>query len=245
MRPIRKADSPIAGDFNAYGDAKPELVSRLGKYCSYCERRIETLLAVEHIEPKDGDNGKPHLEKRWSNFLLACTNCNSCKGSKAVDFQSLIFPDRDNTFFAYIYTDDGRVESSSLLTAAQKTIADNTLNLLGLDKKRQEFTDSNGALVALDRVSQRMEMISTAQVSLAILESDPTNEGFKVLIVNQALASGFFSIWMKVFAMHPDMKLRFINAFKGTAESNCFNIANGQPVKPAPNPDQLAHGGKV
>lgn len=62
MRPVRRGSSPIANDFNRYEDAKTDLISRiskghlkerhLGSYCSYCERRIETNLAVEHIEPK-------------------------------------------------------------------------------------------------------------------------------------------------------------------------------------------------
>ncbi|HHI5045582.1 TPA: HNH endonuclease [Vibrio parahaemolyticus] len=245
MRPVRKRASPIVGDFNKYEDAKPELVSRLGLYCSYCERRIPALLAVEHIEPKKGPFGQPHLEKRWSNFLLACTNCNSCKGDDRVDFQSMLFPDRDNTYQAFHYTDDGKVESHAALTPAQKVIANNTLNLVGLDKARVNSLDSNEQQVALDRVSQRMEAIGVAQVALKLLQAEPVTGSTQEAIVMLAQQAGFFSIWMKVFDAYPDMKIRFIKAFDGTEDSGCFDMTTGNSVTPAPNPDALAHGGKA
>jgi uncharacterized protein (TIGR02646 family) len=244
MRPITKSTSPITGLFNQYEDAKPYLVSRLGLYCSYCERKIPTLLAVEHIEPKDGQFGQPHLEKKWSNFLLACTNCNSCKGSKQVDFSQLLMPDRDNTYHAFYYTDDGKVESNSTLTQAQKTLAENTLKLIGLDKAVQIYKDSNDELVALDRGAQRMEAIATAQVALTLLNSSPNNQ-MRQAIEIMAVEAGFFSIWMKVFDAFPDMKVRFIRAFKGTEDSGCFDMTTGSPISPAPNLDGLANGGKV
>lgn len=244
MRPIRKNASPIAGDFNKYEDAKPDLVSRLGLYCSYCERKISTLLAVEHIEPKDGQFGKPHLEKKWSNFLLACTNCNSCKSSKQVDFSQLLMPDRDNTYHAFYYTDDGKVECNPTLTLAQKTFAENTLKLVGLDKSIQTYTDSNDELVALDRGAQRMETIATAQHALRLLNSSPNN-AMEQAIEMMAVQAGFFSIWMQVFDAFPDMKIRLIREFKGTEESGCFDMATGNPITPAPNLDRLLNGGKV
>lgn len=244
MRPIRKNASPIAGDFNHYEDAKPDLVSRLGLYCSYCERKISTLLAVEHIEPKDGQFGQSHLEKKWSNFLLACTNCNSCKGSKQVDFSQLLFPDRDNTCHAFYYTDDGKVESRSTLTPAQKIFAENTLKLVGLDKSVQTYKDSNDELVALDRGAQRMEAIAIAQEALRLLNSCQSIEMMRAIEM-MAVEAGFFSIWMQVFDAFPNVKIRLIRVFKGTEESGCFDMATGSPITPAPNPDGLANGGKV
>ena len=244
MRPVRKGVSPVEGDFNQYEDAKPDLVSRLGLYCSYCERKISTLLAVEHIEPKDGDFGQPHLAKRWSNFLLACTNCNACKGSKQVDFQRQLFPDRDNTFHAFSYEDDGTISLSSALSPEQKVIAQNTLRLVGLDKTVQVFKDSNDKQIALDRGAQRMQAIATAQEALNLLVHN-LNDGMMRAIEIMAIEVGFFSIWMKVFDAHPDMKVRFIKAFKGTENSGCFDMRTGTPIIPASNPDNLSSGGKV
>lgn len=49
MRPVLRGDSPQAMDFANYRDAFGELASRIDMFCSYCERRIVTQLAVEHI----------------------------------------------------------------------------------------------------------------------------------------------------------------------------------------------------
>lgn len=73
MRPIERGPSPRATDFDDYRDAFPELASRLGSYCSFCERRIPTNLAVEHIQPK-ALPAYAALVGRWDNFLLACVN---------------------------------------------------------------------------------------------------------------------------------------------------------------------------
>lgn len=245
MRPVRRGDSPRSDDFEHYEDAKPELVSRLGMYCSYCERRVSTLLAVEHMEPKGGDYAKPELAGRWSNFLLACTNCNACKGSKPIDFSGLMFPDRDNTYVAFTYEMDGTVAPSAALSDANQQKARDTLRLLGLDKPLQVFLDANGQQVALDRVAQRLDVFARAQDSLSDYRDNTDNEAVKRLIVNLALSDGFFSIWMRVFADCPEMKCRFIAAFSGTAQSGCFDCDSGDVVEPAPNPDQLVHGGKV
>ncbi|EGQ9329011.1 TPA: HNH endonuclease [Vibrio vulnificus] len=241
MRPVSKGASPVKGKFKKYQDAKPDLVDRLGSYCSYCERKIATLLAVEHIDPK---SLTPGLEKKWSNFLLACTNCNSCKGDGPVDLQKLLLPDRDNTFEAYIYNDDGTIEPSAQLTKGQRTLALETLNLVGLNKPPEKFLTTNGKAISLDRSGQRMEAILKAQNALNNFNMCPV-EPMKDMIVNLALETGFFSIWMRIFDTVPEMKVRFIEAFNGTLRSGCFDIVNGSVVCPAPNPDSLNHGGKV
>ncbi|HDU8645487.1 HNH endonuclease [Morganella morganii] len=245
MRPVNKGSSPVSGDFSDYEAAKPDLISRLGKYCSYCERRVQSMLAVEHIEPKDSDYGKPELIGRWSNFLLACVNCNSCKGKKEVDFEQLIFPDRDNTFHAYVYEEDGNIALAQHLTPAQKVMAGNTLRLVGLDKAMQVYTDSNGEQVALDRVAQRMESFATAQSALSDMNDAPNCINLKNSITRNALSDGFFSVWMTVFNDYPDMKLRFIRAFTGTEGSGCFDMNTGDNITPAPNHNCLDCGGKV
>lgn len=192
MRPVRRDVSPIATDFAHYEDAKPELISRLGGYCSYCERPIKTNLAVEHIEPKNGPFAQPDLQGRWSNFLLACVNCNSHKGSKQVLLQDILLPDRDNTFLAFVYEADGKIKISDSLTAAQAVWAQNTLGLLGLDKEWSETLDQNGQQVAIDRESQRMEAMATADHALQGFMKQANNNVLEEMIVNLALATGFF-----------------------------------------------------
>lgn len=245
MRPIRRNASPITVDFEPYTAAKPELLSRLGSYCSYCERPIKTNLAVEHIEPKKGEHGQSRLKGKWINFLLACVNCNSTKGDKQVILQNLLLPDRDNTSAAFIYTEDGRVAVKNTLTSSQKTMAENILKLVGLDKRTSVVLDSNGQQVAIDRVAQRMEATGKAKAALAGLNQQIDNNILKGIIVELALATGFFSVWMTIFDGMPDMKLRFIHAFKGTEQSGCFEHVNAHLVSPAPNPDRLSNGGKV
>lgn len=244
MRPVRKGSSPVAGDYGNYEDAKPYLVSRLGPYCSYCERPIATMLAVEHVQPK-GLTQYKHLEGSWSNYLLACVNCNGTKKDKDVHPAAYLLPDRDNTFAAFSYLPDGTIEpSEKAVDNGLQAMAQATLELTGLEKAAIQTPDINGRQVALDRVSQRMEIWGIAEVSKVDLDNDPDNQVLRRSIVQIALSSGFFSIWMTVFADDPDMLSRFVDAFPGTRASGCFD-ANGHPVSPAPNPDLLSDGGKI
>ncbi len=248
MRPVRKGQSPVDVDFKKYKDALPDLIGRIGEYCSYCERKLPTSLAVEHIEPKDGPDGRPELVTRWTNFLLACANCNSCKSDKKVNLKRLVFPDRDNTFIAFVYKDDGTVSYSRNLLPRRQVAARNTLTLLGLDKSQNALLTSNGQNVYWDRVSQRMQCLMQAREAKELILISPQVNTLKEMVIKQAKLSGFFSIWMKVFdeiPVMPEMKLRLIQAFQGTVDSGCFDLNTGNSISPAPNPDNLVHGGKI
>jgi len=241
MRPVYKRNSPINGDYADYRDAFPELQARIDPYCSYCERRIPTNLAVEHIQPKD-DELYPELEGSWNNYLLGCVNCNSTKGNKDVVLGDVFLPDRDNTFCAFEYTSDGKVLVANGLTADQEVMAKTLQILVGLEKEIRTICDENGRIVAIDRISQRMEVWSIALESKSELEETPT-DGMRRQIARTAAAHGFFSVWMKVFADDADMRRRFImDSFPGTA-SDCFDAA-AVPVSPRPAND-LEHGGKI
>ena len=246
MRPVSKGLSPRQTDYPDYADAKPELIARLGHYCSYCERRIATNLAVEHIQPKDGQHGHPGLIGAWTNFLLACVNCNSAKKDKEVVLSELLFPDRDNTFACYEYTPDGKVKVSAGITHAQARMAAATLKLVGLDKYPKKIVDSNGDPVAIDRVAQRMECWAIAQDSLQDFIQAPVGakQIFIRAVVRTAVASGAFSIWMAVFHAYSDVKIELIRAFAGTQGSGCFDMHTGTTITPSPNLDNLSHGGK-
>ncbi|KDN96589.1 hypothetical protein EI16_10065 [Hydrogenovibrio marinus] len=253
MRPVRRNNSPQATNFNDYADAKPHLIGRISKgknvrglhlasYCSYCERPIPTSLAVEHIEPKKGPFGKPQLETVWTNFLLACVNCNSTKGDKQVIFSDLFFPDRDNTFFAFEYKADGTVIPNPSLSARHQITAKKTLDLCGLRKKKSQGKKTD---IALERVGQRMQIWGQAEDSLVDYRKDPANNAVVNGIVNLMVATGFFSVWMAVFDDIPEMKVRFIQAISGTEESGCFDMADGSVISPHPNADNLQDGGKI
>jgi len=245
MRPVCRGPSPQAGDFDPYDAAKPYLIARLGSYCSYCERRVVTQLAVEHIQPKKGTHGHPHLIGCWHNYLLACVNCNSAKGDKQVVLADLLLPDRDNTFAAFTYLPDGTVQPAAVLAQPLIELAKGTLALTGLDKPIQEAMDENGKLVAIDRVSQRMEAWAIAEEVKADVDAQPDNGAIRRGAVNTARGYGFFSIWMTVFGNDADMRHRLIDAFEGTRDSGCFDAETWEPISPAPNPDQLSDGRKL
>lgn len=241
MRPVLRGDSPRPTDYENYRDAFPELVSRIGPFCSYCERRIPTQLAVEHIQPK-GLEAYRHLTGRWENFLLGCVNCNSTKGDEDVVLSELLLPDRDNTAFAYGYSPDGKVNVQTYLEPAQQEIAKQTLALTGLDKRASSVTDSNGELVAIDRVAQRMEIWLIAEDSKSDLQSNP-NEAFRRQIARTATEAGFFSIWMTVFEEDLPLRKLLIQEFAGTAR-DCFDPDTTTPVSPRPA-NSLSDGSKT
>jgi uncharacterized protein (TIGR02646 family) len=245
MRPVRRGPSPRANDFNPYDDAQPFLIARLGSYCSYCERRIATRLAVEHIQPK-GLPAYAHLIGRWDNYLLGCVNCNSTKGNKNVVLSDVFLPDRDNTFAAFTYLPDGKVTpSQAVIDAGLDVMARRTLALTGLDKPISLALDENGKQVAIDRMSQRMEVWAIAREAKADVDANAGNEAVKRCAVRAAQGHGFFSIWMTVFQGDADMCNRLIDAFEGTRASGCFKPGTAGVVTPAPNPDGLVDGGKT
>lgn len=243
MRPVTRGNSPQAVDFGDYQDARPFLIARIGPFCSYCERRT-TPLHVEHIQPK----GLPQyagLIGRWSNFLLACVNCNSTKREKDVQLDQHYLPDRDNTFAAFDYLQDGTVAHH-----AADAIGERSLALTGLNKSIRQTFDENGILVATDRVGDRMVAWGIVLESKAELDARP-QDGMRRQIVRTAMCEGFFSIWMKVFEGDPVMRQMLIDGFgvgadfrgfAGTAK-DCFN-AQTQAVTPRPQ-NGLPHGGKI
>ena len=241
MRPVERGASPIVGDYANYRDAFAELQARLGPYCSYCERRIPTQLAVEHIQPK-ADGLYPHLEGRWDNYLLGCVNCNSTKGDKDVQLAQVLLPDRDNTSAAFVYTADGIVGLHPTLINESLAMARLTLSIPGLDKPISEAFDENGRLVAIDRVSQRMEIWAIAELSKVDLLENP-HDAMRRQIVRTALAHGCFTIWLTVFADDPVMRRLLIDGFPGTAKT-CFDANTTALVSPRPT-NGLSHSGKL
>ncbi|MBK7190734.1 MAG: HNH endonuclease [bacterium] len=129
MRPVDKGAAPAL--YAKYQDAGPDLLARLGDYCSYCERQVETHLAVEHVQPKVR---RKSLENVWSNFLLGCIHCNSSKGKKRIAINGFFWPDRDNTLRAIEYVSGGVVQPKSTLNATERARAQETIALTGLDK---------------------------------------------------------------------------------------------------------------
>ncbi|WFU00693.1 hypothetical protein QA648_10975 [Rhizobium sp. CB3171] len=205
---------------------------------------MDSNLAVEHIQAK-AIPAYAHLEGRWTNFLLACGNCNSSKGSKPFALTDVLLPDRDNTFLAFDYTDDGKVSVRAGLTAPQTAAATRTLELVGLDKVVTPFMDGNEKLVVTDRISKRQEAWGHAVVARRNFLKNPDDEDLLEMVSNSAISEGCFSIWMKVFEDQPAVLARLVNDHPGTRESGCFDPATSAANSPHPNADGLAHGRKL
>lgn len=223
MRPVNKGIAPNV--YSDYRDAFQDIVAAIGPYCSYCERKIETHLAVEHKQPQ---NHAPLLKNDWSNFLLACVNCNSCKGRQEIVLNNYLWPDTDNTLFALKYTLGGIIEINKSLSNNIQTLAEKTLELTGLDKYPGNSNPKKIPSRSDLRWQRRREIFDSAEKLKTRLESNNTME-MRETIVEFALAHGMFSIWWTVFDHDTDMRRRFKEAFLGT-ELQCFDgIENLQP----------------
>jgi hypothetical protein len=117
--------------FNHYRDARDPLIERIGDYCSYCEVCLHGTIHVEHVRPKDP---RPAFEREWTNFLLACDNCNSVKGDTDVDLADYFWPDRDNTSRVFESELDQPPRISSWLNPAHQAMAQRTIDLTGLNR---------------------------------------------------------------------------------------------------------------
>lgn len=193
-----------------YQDARGDLIDQLGDYCSYCGMKLNASLAVEHVQPK---NSSPNLALNWSNFLLACTNCNSTKGSKTVDLRNHYWPDLDNTSKVFVYGEGGTISAHPALKPLQKNIAVQTLALTGLNKR-----PGNDPTRRDRRWSARMKAWDKAQEVKQLLAKQNTSITRKI-IIDLAIATGFWSVWVAVFADDSDMLSRLSDAFPGTYQS--------------------------
>lgn len=220
MRPVDKGSAPAV--YARYQEACADLQARLGDYCSYCERRIETHLAVEHVQPKVR---RKTMRNLWSNFLLGCVHCNSSKGKKRIALRDYFWPDRDNTLRAFEYRSGGLVHPHTGLIPVERVRARDTIALTGLDK----FPGNPGREpTASDRRwLRRLETWQLAEKDRARLVIHDTAV-VRELIIENAIARGMFSIWWTVFAGDVDMRQRLRVAFIGTHGAS-FDI-NENPV---------------
>ncbi len=219
MRPIERGDTPQDKNGNPkvfadHANARPDLIDRLGEYCSYCEVHLDTSLAVEHVKPK---SLHPGLALKWYNFLLSCTNCNSIKLNTDVNLDDYYWPDRDNTARAIKYLPGGLVQANSeVLGAPEQKKAERTIKLTGLDRK-----PTNNPTASDRRWNNRREAWGIATRSLQrLIKNDCL--AMREQIAEHAQAKGFWSVWMTVFQDDADMLNRFIEAFPGTCRA-CFD----------------------
>lgn len=220
MRPVDKGPAPAV--YARYQDAGPDLRARLGDYCSYCERQIETNLAVEHVQPKSRVLA---LRTDWANFLLGCVNCNSSKGSTPINMMDYLWPDADNTLRAFEYLRGGMILPDAALAPDLSTKAQATIGLVGLDR----YPGNAGREPTLAdlrwlRRQQAWEMAAHYRGRLATQDTEALREA----IADVATGRGEFSIWWTVFSGDTDMRRRLREAFIGTHGAS-FDV-NENPV---------------
>ena len=223
MRPVDRGGCPCDDKGNPvnflpdYTLARGSLIERIGEYCSFCESRIQAGLAVEHILPKrppGHDKDIPERVGDWDNFLLACVNCNSHKGTKEFPDKECMFPDRDDTFSAISYGEGGSLHPSPSLSETDRRRAENLLELAGLNARP---TTKRERMRASDRRWQhRMDAWNRAKEMHKDIVNDSDNEHQINNIINSALDKGFWSIWMTVFKDIPKVREQLISRFPGT-----------------------------
>lgn len=224
MRPIEKGASP-APAYGAYGDAIGDLEERLGRYCSYCERRLETHLAVEHVQPK---SLVPGLALTWGNFLLACVNCNSCKGNTPINVPNFLWPDLDNTLRALRYSVGGLVDvDPTIPPPVQAALAIALRSLVGLDRVPGAAIEPTENDLRWNRRRETWDKAARARQRLMVNDTDVLREQ----IAETAQESGMFSIWWEVFGDDIDMRRRLRLAFVGTC-ANSFNANEDLQARP-------------
>jgi uncharacterized protein (TIGR02646 family) len=216
MRPICRGRAPRK--FKHYHEAIGDLEERLGTYCSYCERRLPTSLAVEHVVPKSRNR---KLRTKWTNFLLGCPNCNSAKKAKRTNGRDFLWPDKDNTLRAFTYSDGGVVEVSKTLRNGAASKAEKLQRLVGLHRHPVHKNKKDKPAPRDLRWNQRDDVWTLALRQRNFLARSDTAE-MREATVAVATGYGFFSVWMTVFERDRDMRKRLFRAFKGTAR-NCFN----------------------
>jgi len=223
MRPVDKGVAPNA--YTTYQDAAGDLQSQLGDFCSYCERQIETNLAIEHIQPK---SLVPTLQTSWANFLLACVHCNSCKSDTPINLPDFLWPDCDNTLRAIKYSRGGIVSVDPNLPAPIQVKAKATIELTGLDKDPGHLQVNRRPTDSDRRWKRRQEIWQLAEHNRNLLANNDSPE-VRELIVQSAAGRGMFSIWWTVFDGDQDMRMRLRQAFLGTSPG-CFDAnENVQP----------------
>lgn len=224
MRPVIRGGCPCEGDgsqrtYTAYSQARSDLIDRLGQYCSYCEMRLDSSLAVEHVLPKTPKGAAEIDDARalsWENFLLACTNCNSTKDQKEHAEDEIYWPDKVNTFYYLTYKEGGLVSCRDGLDEHSSSRIQTTIDLVGLDR-----TPPDGGAASDRRWKNRRETWEIAVQSKQDLEGADT-PGMRRQIIRAAGGYGYWSVWMTVFHDDADILSRLILGFAGTG-ADCFN----------------------
>lgn len=189
MRPVDKGN-PLR-QYTDYGDARHDLASILGYYCSYCEMKVYNSIEVEHVLPRNQGG----VVVDWDNFLLSCKYCNTIKSDHNETLEDYFWPDKDNTDLAFSYSQNNEVSPAESLNNGLKEICRNTIALTGIDRIPG---GNNEPTMADTRWRSREESWKVAMFSYNKWQEAPI-EQLADVIAKTALSQGNYSIWVEVF----------------------------------------------
>ena len=208
MRRVDRGPRPVDGGepkrFRPFQRAKRDLLERLGPYCSYCER-ADDALHVEHVVSR---LRRPDLEGEWTNFLLGCPNCNGIKGARNESRQGYTWPDDDAVWGPFEYLPEGLVRVAGGLAVEEQAQAERLFELVGLGRRPRRAPQASDL-----RHLRRQAAWRTARMALGKFAEGRADLD---LLVALAQGTGFWSVWMTVFADQPEACERFRAAFPGT-----------------------------
>ena len=169
---------------------------------------------VEHVLPKSPN---PALALEWTNFLLACGNCNSIKGDKDFELNEIYWADKDNSLRAFVYEQDQPPQIADD-PDVDVDIAYDTIKLTGLDRVPgvAGYSDRDR------RWLKRIDAWSMAMQVADFIEVEDTEE-MRQMAIFVAKGIGFWSVWFEVFHDDKEMCQRLINEFPGSAV-DCFDV---------------------
>ena len=229
MRPVERGQVPVdeAGNpvaFAKHTDARDHLINRIGDFCSYCENALHSQIDVEHVQPKTTAlGGRPDLALSWDNFLLACSYCNRAKWDTVVNLDDYLWPDRDNTFHAFLYEVDSPPQPNNQFNPLAAKAALALINLTGLDRVpgHQEFSDRDRRYV------KRKEVWGVALLTLHQYRQGLVSP---LAVQLTAVSRGFFSVWMTVFQGEDEVRRLLLTGFKAAA--SCFDANTNSIARP-------------
>lgn len=230
-RPSDEAGRPVIFDHHSH--ARPQLIQRLGDYCSFCELPVASI-AVEHIRCKVRN---PVLEREWENFLLACLSCNSSKGTAidtSADVERHLWPHRHRSGDAFIYSEGGVVRLVATADPEFNARAAATEVLVGLTRRPGHGLTPEQILRGSDRRYQkRSEAWDEAMEAREDLRQADTPK-MRRLVLRLARVCGFWSVWMTVFADDASMQSALCAVFSGTAQDRVYPLPpHMEPVENA------------
>ncbi len=204
MRPINRIAAPNV--YKHWGDARNDLAAAFGWYCSYCEMSVTNMLEVEHVVPRS-HGGDP---LNWNNLLLSCKYCNTIKLNNNRSRDGYVWPDRDNSDLAFKYSEHNVIEPTISIIENE---AEESIRLMGLNRRPGGL---NRPTEADSRWLLRIEAWRIAKLSLANWRKVPIPEMAEQIALT-ALGTGFYSIWVTVFAGIPEVlteiKMKFPNTY--------------------------------